>query len=279
MSEHIEKMVQVYKFNGSGVRVVMIGEDPWFVAKDVCDILGTRTDSVRKIIGDKRVKSIIPNLVGDNGRGHGKDILIINEAGLYSLVMQSRKPDAEAFQNWVVEDVLPSIRKTGMYMMHTSAGKTDPAMLDRIIDRLVEERERARELEIEREMMLEDLDLAIVQRDNAIKQQNLAMQRTSKALIQRDEAIRQRGKISRHREATALQRNSVLSRRVNALTEAKMLIEEELAAIKPKADRLDSWIMNMSKGQMRRHHGADYDKPEPGYIQPDLFELLDDDDE
>ena len=231
MSEHIEKMVQVYQFNNRGVRVVMDGEDPWFVAKDVCDILGTRTDTVRQIIGNKRVKSINPNLVGVGNHG-GKDILIINEAGLYSLVMQSRKPDAEAFQNWVVEDVLPSIRKHGVYMTDgvLEHAKADPAMLDRMIDQLVEDRMRIRNLEL-------DLDIAYGERDIA---------------------IRQRGLISRHREATALQRNSALARRANNLERAKMLIEEELETIRPRADRYDQWRSNISSG-LRRHYSGDDD--------------------
>ena len=144
MSEAIQKFVFA---NANEVRVVMRNNEPWFVAKDVCDILGTRTDTVRQIVGNKRVATINPNLIGDNGRGHGRDILIINEAGLYSLVMQSRKPNAVKFQDWVVEEVLPSIRKHGAYMTDRTLDiiKDDPAYIYRIAEMLVEEK-RQREL-------------------------------------------------------------------------------------------------------------------------------------
>ena len=80
MNEAIQKFVFT---NANEVRVVMRKNEPWFVAKDVCKILGTRTDTVRQIAGNKRVATINPNLIGDNGRGHGKNILIVNEAGLH----------------------------------------------------------------------------------------------------------------------------------------------------------------------------------------------------
>ena len=73
MSEAIQKFVFA---DANEVRVVMQKGEPWFVAKDVCKILGTRTDNVRQIVGNKRVMSINPYIIGDNGRGHGKDILI-----------------------------------------------------------------------------------------------------------------------------------------------------------------------------------------------------------
>lgn len=56
--------------------------EPWFIAKDVCDILGTRTDTVRQIVGNKRVATVNPNLIGVGNHG-GRDILIVNEAGLH----------------------------------------------------------------------------------------------------------------------------------------------------------------------------------------------------
>ena len=125
----------------------MRNNEPWFVAKDVCKILGTRTDHVRQIAGNKRVATINPHLVGDNGRGHGKNILIVNESGLYSLVIKSEKPDAVKFQNWIVEEVLPSIHKHGVYMTDRTLDiiRDDPAYIYRIAEMLVEEK-RQREL-------------------------------------------------------------------------------------------------------------------------------------
>ena len=150
MSEVIQKFVFA---NANEVRVVMRNNEPWFVAKDVCDILGTRSDTVRQIAGNKRVMSINPNSIGDNGRGHGKDILIVNEAGLYKLVLAGRKKEAVKFQDWVVEEVLPSIRKHGVYMTDRTLDiiKDDPAYIYRIAEMLVEEKQQRELAESERD--------------------------------------------------------------------------------------------------------------------------------
>ena len=139
MSEAIQKFVFA---DANEVRVVMRNDEPWFVAKDVCEILGTRTDNVRQIVGNKRVMSIIPYSIGDNGRGHGKDILIVNEAGLYKLVLAGRKKEAVKFQDWIVEEVLPSIRKHGAYMTDRTLAimQDDPDYIYKIAEMVVEEK-------------------------------------------------------------------------------------------------------------------------------------------
>ena len=89
--------------------------EPWFVAKDVCDALGIRTDTVRTILDDDEVTEILnPNSIGVT---HGRAPLIVSEAGLYALVLKSRKPEAKRFQRWVTHEVLPAIRKNGGYMI------------------------------------------------------------------------------------------------------------------------------------------------------------------
>ena len=87
--------------------------EPWFVAKDVCDVLGIRTDTIRKILEADEVAETNPNTIGVAG---GHNPLIVNEPGLYRLIIKSRKPEAKAFQRWVTHEVLPSIRKHGGYM-------------------------------------------------------------------------------------------------------------------------------------------------------------------
>lgn len=89
--------------------------EPCFIAKDVCGILGTRTDSLRSILDEDEVFSVNPNTIGVEQNG-GRDLLAITESGFYRLVMRSRKPDAKAFQRWVTHEVLPSIRRDGGYM-------------------------------------------------------------------------------------------------------------------------------------------------------------------
>ena len=86
--------------------------DPWFIAKDVCEILGL--DNVTKALyglddDEKNTVTIGKGIRGNPNR------TIINESGLYSLILRSRKPEAKAFKKWVTAEVLPSIRKRGMY--------------------------------------------------------------------------------------------------------------------------------------------------------------------
>jgi prophage antirepressor-like protein len=106
--------LQTFTFNAVAVRVIMQGDETWWIAKDVCDVLGTRTDTVPVILDEDEFTKVDPNSIGvGTNAPHG--ITIINEPGLYSLILRSRKPEAKAFKRWVTHEVLPSIRKTGGY--------------------------------------------------------------------------------------------------------------------------------------------------------------------
>lgn len=102
--------IQKFDFKGAPLRTLTdkAGE-PWFVAKDVCDILGHSNVSMAldRLDDDERSKF---NL------GRQGETNIVNEAGLYVLVLSSRKPEAHEFKRWVTHEVLPSIRKHGGYM-------------------------------------------------------------------------------------------------------------------------------------------------------------------
>lgn len=94
------------------IRALAIDNEPWFVAKDVCDALGIATNHLREEgrgLDDDEVANL------PNWEGKGAAPLIITEAGLYSLVLKSRKPEAKAFKRWVTHDVLPTIRRHGAY--------------------------------------------------------------------------------------------------------------------------------------------------------------------
>ena len=149
MSEAIQKFVFA---DVNEVRVVMQNGEPWFIAKDVCEILGTRTDNLRQIVGNKRVMSINPYSIGVGNHG-GRDILIVNEAGLYKLVLAGRKKEAVKFQDWVVEEVLPSIRKHGAYMTDRTLAimQDDPDYIYKIAEMLVEEKRQRVLAESERD--------------------------------------------------------------------------------------------------------------------------------
>lgn len=102
--------IQIFKNSQFGeVRSVVKGGEPWFIAKDVCDCLGINnpTVAVSRLDDDERAKF---NL------GRQGETNVINEYGLYGLVLASRKPEAKEFKRWVTHEVIPAIRKTGMYM-------------------------------------------------------------------------------------------------------------------------------------------------------------------
>ena len=102
-----------FEFEGKGVRVIERDCEPWFVAKDICDALGIQntTMAVDRLDDDERAKSDL---------GRQGEAWIINESGLYSLVLRSDKPEAKRFKKWATSTVFPAIRKTGQYAVPIS---------------------------------------------------------------------------------------------------------------------------------------------------------------
>ncbi|MDH5160382.1 BRO family protein [Heyndrickxia oleronia] len=113
---------RIFNFNGRDLRTVMLNNEPWFVAKDVCNILEilNTTDALKRLDEDERSRF---NL-GRQGNAN-----VINESGLYELIFSSRKPEAKIFKKWVKCEVLPSIRKTGQY----STNKVVPLSKDQAL--------------------------------------------------------------------------------------------------------------------------------------------------
>ena len=98
------------------VRVVEYGGEPWFVARDVCAVLGTETRDLPDILEHDEQRPIVDIIhTLNDSTGLRRDSRIISEPGLYSLVLRSRKPEAKAFKRWIVHEVIPSIRRTGGY--------------------------------------------------------------------------------------------------------------------------------------------------------------------
>lgn len=98
------------------VRALVINDDPWFVGKDVANILGYSNPS-KAVINhvDDEDKKTLSSQNGNLENVPNRGLLIINESGLYSLILSSKLPAAKKFKRWVTSDVLPSIRKTGSY--------------------------------------------------------------------------------------------------------------------------------------------------------------------
>jgi len=103
-------------FNDRPVRIVACDGEPWFVARDVCNVLELTnpTEALRSLDGDERSSLRITE--GTLSSGGNPNVNIISESGLYKLVMRSRKPEAKKFVKWITTEVLPSIRKHGAYI-------------------------------------------------------------------------------------------------------------------------------------------------------------------
>lgn len=109
--------LQIFNFNNSEVRTVLIDNEPYFVGKDVADVLGysNTRDALSKHVDDED-KSNVAIHDGSQNRG----MTVINESGVYSLVFGSKLPDAKKFKRWVTSEVLPQIRQTGCYKLPQS---------------------------------------------------------------------------------------------------------------------------------------------------------------
>lgn len=105
--------VTIFRKNEFGaVRAVTLAGEPWFVAADVCRVLGlgNSSDVIKRLDEDERT------LVSIEGASNGLPVNAVNEPGLYALILGSRKPEAKAFKRWITHEVIPAIRKTGGYI-------------------------------------------------------------------------------------------------------------------------------------------------------------------
>ena len=116
--------VQLYTFESSQVRTLVIDDEPWFIGKDVAEILGYARpqkavqDHVEK--EDKREDIVNLSQASQNG-ARPQLTLLVNESGVYTLIFNSRLPQAKKFKRWVTKEVLPSIRKHGAYLTDQKA--------------------------------------------------------------------------------------------------------------------------------------------------------------
>ena len=107
------------------IRIVEVKNEPWFVGKDVAEVLGysNTMKAIRDHVKDNHKLAERIVLSGQN-----REAILIDEAGVYSLVMRSKLPKAEQFQEWVTSEVLPAIRKTGGYINGSDSMSDDEIM-------------------------------------------------------------------------------------------------------------------------------------------------------
>lgn len=120
------------------IRTTTINGEPWFVAADVCEALEIQnpTDAIKKLDEDEKARL--------NLGLRGGDTNVVNEPGLYALVLGSRKPEAKAFKRWITHEVIPTIRKHGAYMTPEKVEEIllNPDTIIKLATDLKEERER-----------------------------------------------------------------------------------------------------------------------------------------
>lgn len=142
----MESKMKVFENKEFGfVRTVMVGNEPWFVGKDVAAALGYKNpqEAVRTHIfdEDKGVSEILTP-------GGTQKLTVINESGLYSLILASKIPSARAFKKWVTSEILPTIRRHGAYISDPLRQKIadNPGLLEKIVETMMYERNRANSL-------------------------------------------------------------------------------------------------------------------------------------
>lgn len=142
----MNELQDVFNYQGQDVRTVRKGQDIFFVAKDVCDVLALNdvSKAVSRLDEDEKDTNTVPTL------GGSQTLLIVNESGLYSLILTSRKTEAKQFKRWITHEVLPTIRKHGAYMTPDTIEKAlmDPDTIIQIATQLKEERLKRQQAEL-----------------------------------------------------------------------------------------------------------------------------------
>jgi len=205
----MSNMILFQKPEFGRVRCFVIDGEPWFVAKDVCECLeiGNPTQAVMRLDSDE--KSTLSLNEG------GPDRNIVNECGVYNLVLGSRKQEAKAFKRWIVHEVIPQIRKTGNYSVNQDIKPMSDGEL--IARALIAANSTIERIEKEREAEKKVLQLQIDQ-----------------AAQERDEAIRKRSYISSTREATIMGRLGNETRRVDRLEKENGELKKENGELKER---------------------------------------------
>lgn len=116
--------VQLFNFENHEVRSLLINSEPWFVGKDVAEVLGYKNtkDALVKHV-DSEDKEILKSQNATFENIPNRGITVVNESGLYSLILSSKLPSAKKFKRWVTSEVLPALRKTGQYQVKELSGQ------------------------------------------------------------------------------------------------------------------------------------------------------------
>ncbi|MEN7355929.1 phage antirepressor [Bacillus licheniformis] len=109
----MDQLQKVFNYQDQQVRTVVKDNEPWFVAKDVCNVLN---HSNHKVAVSRLDEDEVSKVYLTDSLGRNQKTTVVNEAGLYSLILTSNKPEAKQFKRWITHEVIPTIRKTGGYV-------------------------------------------------------------------------------------------------------------------------------------------------------------------
>lgn len=142
--------IQIFNYNSSEVRTIQKDGEPWFVLKDVCQVLGI---SNHKMTAQRLDKDEVSWTDLTDSLGRQQETTIINESGLYNVILRSDKPEAKPFRKWVTSEVLPTIRRHGMYATPDTVEKmlADPDTTIKLLETIKQERAARLALEAQAE--------------------------------------------------------------------------------------------------------------------------------
>ena len=146
------KELQVFSYEGSEIRTVQLGGEPWWVLKDICDVLELSNPSViaDRLDDDEKTKVEPKQYLGSRSN---EPATVISESGLYNVILLSRKPEAKKFKRWITHEVLPTIRKHGAYVTSDKLEEiiSDPDAWIKVLTALKDERTAKERLQLEAE--------------------------------------------------------------------------------------------------------------------------------
>lgn len=165
-----EVQLQEFDFKGNNLQAINLNNEPWFIGKDVATILGYKnvSDALSKHVRDRHRKTLTYKETRNSrlsklwSHGSYKSKVLVNEPGLYELISHSKLPEAEEFQDWVYEEVLPSIRKHGIYATETTIDNllANPDNAIKVFTELKTEREARKQAELQIENEKSDVQFA-----------------------------------------------------------------------------------------------------------------------
>ena len=142
--------LQVFSYEGSEIRTVQLGGEPWWVLKDICDVLELSNPSMiaDRLDEDEKAKVEPKQYLGSRSN---EPATVISESGLYNVILLSRKPEAKKFKRWITHEVLPTIRKHGAYVTSAKLEEmiSDPDAWIKVLTALKDERAAKQHLQLE----------------------------------------------------------------------------------------------------------------------------------